>query len=208
MAKLIKTNRGFIVNKFQRYEPGLCFVLDEYIKNIEREDFSLWTEALPTLDAVAVSERINYSLTYATKIVPGDYWVSKKGTRCFKIKKRGYRNILILNEWNCPGKSEWPGLEDYAVYHKKARTNSGRTGYTYTVVPANTHVAISINRSPIYPKPSIVVLETDDGRWLWIADKAGGRYVFNTKPNNPEIEIQRRKFRTETVMNYSINIEI
>lgn len=81
---------------------------------------------------------MNISFNGETKVLIGDYFLSKKGNKCFRINENG-QDILIKISWG-GAFNESRGLCDNPPnhkYYKRKRSNNGRLGSDYLIVPIN-----------------------------------------------------------------------
>lgn len=109
---------------FKKYEPMLLIIADvPYIK-WERMDEEMKTS-------------LNINEAGLTEFLKGDFFVTKKGTKSFRIKKDG-KNILFRTDFNYTpiNTDERKRLEDNGeVLHYSRRTsNGGGLGWDYYVV--------------------------------------------------------------------------
>lgn len=137
--RCFETETCFLVHLQGKYDPRLCFVLDKY--------FQLDGNANPInpieyFGDKKVTDNMNIDFNGLARFMFGDYWVSKKGTKCFKIKNpTEAKHMLIQVDWGGAfNKSR--GLDNDAVnaipeilYYHKATSHGGGTGCDYLVVP-------------------------------------------------------------------------
>lgn len=126
-GKAIEINTGEnLINRYGRYSPAITFVVPASEENVE------WT-AMDTAET-----RINIDWDGDPRFIVGDYWVSKKGTRCFRPNKDG-KHLLIENEWggcfNPTRGNEYEAIKDVALYSKRAASNGGGLGSNYYILP-------------------------------------------------------------------------
>ena len=126
--KMMQLDNGkFLYNQVGKYATGLTFILDVPYLNwskAKKEDFNL----------------PEGNLTYLI----GDFFYSKKGTKCFRVKENG-THILIRDEWG-GAFSRYRGRtlsQENAVYYRRAHSNGGGCGYDYAVYPVGWKFTIS-----------------------------------------------------------------
>jgi hypothetical protein len=127
------TNGEVLCNRFGKYQPNLCFVLNE-------DNISLgWEDADK-----------NYNIDWDGDPVQlrGDFWVSKKGTRCFRPKEDG-QHVLIRVDWggcfNPTRGNEFNTVKDLALYAREASSNGGGSGYNFYVLPYGFRREVSLD---------------------------------------------------------------
>lgn len=119
MNKTIKlTNGEFLFRDYSKYGCKLAIISP--VEEIE------WQEASP--------EDFNLPTAYLQKMV-GEYYVSKKGTKCFHIKEDG-PHILLRDPWGGAfNKYRGGNLPQDNLYFHRASSNAGGCGSDYAVVP-------------------------------------------------------------------------
>lgn len=121
---------SFLFKCFGKYEPNLAILCqDPEIKwdFTRKSKFNLGDGGLECLT--------------------GDFFVSKKGTNCFRIKKGG-KHILIRDEWGGPDHPRTRGgilPKDNAIYYRRASSHGGGTGYDYGVYAIDWKHQLSID---------------------------------------------------------------
>ena len=125
-------NGQYLYRDFGKYKSGLVFVLrdkwtpDEFLTPSTPSYFNL-----PAGDL---------------DIVLGDFWVSKKGTPCFRPKSDG-THVLIRDAWggcfNDYRGGVLPDTDSGALYYHRASSHGGGSGYDYCVVPYGWRVTLS-----------------------------------------------------------------
>jgi hypothetical protein len=112
-------NGNFLVNLYGKYQPDLSFIhSDPEIewKGIKRQELNL--------------AEGDYSY------IRGEHFVSKKGTKCFRVKEDG-GHVLIEDNWggafnNYRGRSL---PKEESLHYKRASSNGGGSGYDYAIYP-------------------------------------------------------------------------
>ena len=142
---VFETRDCFLVKQFGKYLPNLVFVLSK--------EFSLDKDGKPVSPVkfvrdVNVTDNMNLVFNGDPKILFGDYWISRKGSRCFRPKNPlNAKHLLIKVAWG--GADETHGSrgnypEDVpagVLYFRHARSNAGGMGYDYWVVPVEYHAS-------------------------------------------------------------------
>lgn len=113
------TNGNVLMNRYGKYQPNLTFVASEPYIMWDRRDAS---EFNCNPDAGWFD------------VIFGTYFVSKKGTNCFRIEANG-KHILIKDSWGgCFNKYRGHSLpENEAIYYHRAGSNGGGCGYDYAI---------------------------------------------------------------------------
>lgn len=119
---IVLSNGNVLMNKFGKYEPNLCFI--NTIPHL------VWERNIP-----ASKFNLDRGSFDALK---GTFFVSKKGTKCFRIEANG-PHILIKEDWGgafCRDRGRnLP--ESQALYYRRATSNGGGMGCDYAVYPAD-----------------------------------------------------------------------
>lgn len=117
---LVQLDNGiFLLKEFGKYLPNLCFLSPLPRLNWEKvlhTDFNLPDGHL--------------------SVLKGDFFISKKGTKCFRVKPEG-RHLLLQDNWGGPDYPRTRGynLPEDQLYFRRASSNGGGTGFDYAVVP-------------------------------------------------------------------------
>lgn len=127
-------NGETLIRRFGKYEPGICFVLsDETVSEYWR------------------SEPLNLNLNFDAHDVswmPGEFWISRKGSSCFRPKDNG-PHILVRTNWGgCfePSRGiEYLEVKEFAIYSRKAGSNGGGSGYNYYVFSRDFRKEVSLD---------------------------------------------------------------
>ena len=142
---VFETRDCFLVKQFGKYLPNLVFVLSK--------EFSLDKDGKPVSPVRYVrdndvTDSLNLVFNGEPKILFGDYWISRKGSRCFRPKSPlAASHLLIKVAWG--GADETHGSrgnypEDVpagVLYFRHARSNAGGMGYDYWIVPVDYHAS-------------------------------------------------------------------
>lgn len=120
-GKIHLSDGGWLIKDYGKYHSGLA-ILNIYpgIPWIEK-DHSLFNLPKGKIE-----------------IIYGDFYVSKKGTNCFRIKKKEEaKHILIKDDWGGAYNS-YRGRtlpEECSLYYRRASSAGGGIGYDYAVYP-------------------------------------------------------------------------
>ena len=142
---VFETRDCFLVKQFGKYLPNLVFVLSK--------EFSLDKDGKPISPVryvrdVNITDNLNLVFNGDPKILFGDYWISRKGSRCFRPKSPlAAKHLLIKVAWG--GADETHGSrgnypEDIpagVLHFRHARSNAGGMGYDYWVIPVDYHAS-------------------------------------------------------------------
>ena len=142
---VFETRDCFLVKQFGKYLPNLVFVLSK--------EFSLDKDGKPVSPVkyvrdVDITDNLNLVFNGDSKILFGDYWISRKGSRCFRPKSPlEAKHLLVKVSWG--GADETHGSrgnypEDIpagVLYFRHARSNAGGIGYDYWVIPVDYHAS-------------------------------------------------------------------
>ena len=142
---VFETRDCFLVKQFGKYLPNLVFVLSK--------EFSLDKDSKPISPVkyvrdVDITDNLNLVFNGDPKILFGDYWISRKGSRCFRPKSPlEAKHLLVKVSWG--GADETHGSrgnypEDIpagVLYFRHARSNAGGMGYDYWVIPVDYHAS-------------------------------------------------------------------
>jgi len=142
---VFETRDCFLVKQFGKYLPNLVFVLSK--------EFSLDKDGKPVSPVkyvrdVDITDNLNLVFNGDPKILFGDYWISRKGSRCFRPESPlKAKHLLVKVSWG--GADETHGSrgnypEDIpagVLYFRHARSNAGGMGYDYWVIPVDYHAS-------------------------------------------------------------------
>jgi hypothetical protein len=123
---------SFLIKDYNKYGSGLCIL-----------------HSRPAFGYEYVScgkDDLNLSRGYFD-ILYGAYFVSKKGTKCFRVDKNGPHK-LIRDDWggafNSYRGGSLPVEGKDVLYYKRAKSNGGGMGYDYVVVPRDWKNVLSV----------------------------------------------------------------
>lgn len=123
------TNGKYLVRDYGKYSSGLAFILGQ---NVDVRD--LYKPSTPS----------EFNLSEGSlDIIPGKFWVSKKGTACFEPKDNG-PHILVRDGWGgCFNKYRGHTLPEDQLYYHRASSNGGGSGYDYCIIPKEWRFEVS-----------------------------------------------------------------
>ncbi len=136
--KVFATNSGFISNDQGKYCSGLTFVLDS---SFELDKDGKVINPLKYVEDREITDSFNLDLDGEAKILFGDFWISQKGTPCFRPKDPTQaKHLLVRVNWGgCFNRSRgnWGDTAKAcgATYFHRASSNGGGSGYDYWVLP-------------------------------------------------------------------------
>lgn len=142
---VFETRDCFLAKQFGKYLPNLVFVLPK--------EFSLDKDGKPVTPIkfvrdVNITDNLNLVFNGDAKILFGDYWISRKGSKCFRPKSPlNAKHLLIKVAWG--GADETHGsrgnypedIPSGVCYFRHARSNAGGMGYDYWVIPVEYHAS-------------------------------------------------------------------
>lgn len=124
-----------LIKRYGKYNPGICFIMSD--NNIDVE----WKE----YDDNFLNIEFDAS---SVEWIPGDFWISKKGTSCFRPSEDG-KHVLIKVHWGgCFESSrgeEYAEVKKLAVYARRAQSNGGGAGKNYYVFERDFRKEISLD---------------------------------------------------------------
>jgi hypothetical protein len=128
--KYIKLKDGkYLINDYGKYQSGLSIInnipLIEWIKK-DAKDFNLPEGNI--------------------EVVYGNFFISKKGTKCFEIKdKENAKHILISDDWGGAFNSyRGRTLPQNGLYFKRASSNGGGAGVDYAILDKDWKHSLSV----------------------------------------------------------------
>ena len=136
-AKVVELSNGeTMIRRFGKYMPNLIFLLSE--ENISVAWHRNDMEPL----------KLNIEFDGDLEWMPGDFWVSKKGSNCFRPKQNG-KDLLIKIDWGGPfiasRGTEYDSVKSKALYARRAPSNGGGEGYNFYVFPKDYVEIVNIN---------------------------------------------------------------
>lgn len=128
----VELNDGrYLMNSYGKYSPDLTF--------INTTPDARWTD-IKALDLNLPEGDLS--------VMHGNYFVSKKGTRCFEITPHG-RHILVRDSWGGAFNSyrghTLPDTDHGALYYRRASSNGGGTGNDFAVLPKDWRNKVSVD---------------------------------------------------------------
>lgn len=126
-----KLNNGkYLILDYGKYQSGLCII-----------------HSLPLIEWIKKDSK-NFNLPQGNiEVIYGDFFISKKGTKCFEIKdKKNAKHILISDEWGGAFNSyRGRTLPENGLYFKRARSNGGGAGVDYAIFDKEWKHSLSID---------------------------------------------------------------
>lgn len=130
---VVELNDGsFLIKDYDKYGSGLCILHSrpafgyEYV-SCSKDDLNLPNGSIDVLY--------------------GSFFVSKKGTKCFRVDKNGPHK-LVRDDWggafNDYRGGSLPVEGKDVLYYKRAKSNGGGMGYDYVVVPRDWKNVLSV----------------------------------------------------------------
>jgi len=122
-------NGKVIANHTGKYSSGLCFILDEeYDPFYNGYENISWESINLTRDSWAGFNQL--------RMIRGNFWTSKKGTKCFKPDFASGKHMLLEDGWS--------GSRSYTsdllkiknpLFGRCSTSNGGGAGHMYVIVP-------------------------------------------------------------------------
>ena len=141
---LVMNNGDYIVQHYGKYASGLGIIVPKNDAHIGpyRED-----QSIRLFEEVDMKDKSEFNLgSGSLDTLRGKFFVSKKGTKLFKVDQNG-PHILLRDDWggafNSYRGGKLPTMERGALYHRRASSNGGGSGYDYAVVPIEWKLEIS-----------------------------------------------------------------
>lgn len=132
------TNGDKLIRRYGKYNPGLCFLVNE------KNNLISWYDG----DYHHIDLNLEFDTSVAIEWMPGDFWVSKSGTSCFRPDENG-KHVLIKVNWGGsfdPSRgTEYEEVSKLAIYSRRAESNGGGCGYNYYVFPKDYHRELDID---------------------------------------------------------------
>ena len=120
---------NFMYNCYGKYKPDICFLLGK---------IPMMTSWKPMMPSDLNLERGDLSF------LQGDYFISRKGTNCFKLSPQG-NHLLIRDDWGGAFNKYRGGCLASLKneYYRRASSNGGGSGYDYVIIDKNTKFVVS-----------------------------------------------------------------
>ena len=127
----VKLDNGKImINDYGKYASGITFIVSPgdlpYYEYLQDKD---------------LKESLNVIWQGTPEFMYGKYWKSKKGSNCFSPCSKKYaKHLLVRLDWGgCFNNTRGYTELQNTLYYKRASSNGGGSGYTYFVIPAESH---------------------------------------------------------------------
>lgn len=131
---VILDSGDFLLKHYGKYKSGLGIIVPKNSAQVDAEK--------RYINLFSFRDRISYeALNLGGKgfidVVRGDFFVSKKGTKLFKVNPRG-KHYLLKDEWGgCFNEyrgGKLPTIDRGAVYYRRASSNGGGCGNDFAVI--------------------------------------------------------------------------
>lgn len=134
VKEMIRMDSGdYLFKDYGKYCSNLSIIISKDLVDSEG-NFEFW-KSCPSHD-------LNLDEGQFEK-VQGDFFVSKKGTKIFKIKNNG-KHLLVRDNWGgCFNNYRGGTLPENQLYFRRASSNGGGSGYDYAVIPLDWKYTIS-----------------------------------------------------------------
>lgn len=123
------SNGEYLITRYGKYQPGIVFLINE--DNIDMD----WER-----DMSKLKNPLNIRFNGHPEFMYGDFWISRKGSTCFRPNPSG-EHILIRNSWggcfDSTRGTEYEEISEDALYCRRARSNGGGCGNNYYVFRAD-----------------------------------------------------------------------
>ena len=132
---VILDSGDFYIKDYGKYKSGLGLIISKNDKHY----VCCPIQGIIKLYNYSVMKKADLNLgNGSVEYMVGDYFVSKKGTKIFKVKDGG-KHLLLRDHWggcfNDYRGGKLPKEDDGALYYRRASSNGGGAGYDYAVVP-------------------------------------------------------------------------
>lgn len=132
-----ETENCFLVHDYGKYKPNVTFVLSK--------DFHLNKDRKPidplsyTTDS-KITDNMNIPFDGDADFIFGDFWINKKGNKCFKPEDPlKSKHLLIRVSWGGSYSYTWGNYRGEkikgVIYFHRASSNAVGSGYDYYIVP-------------------------------------------------------------------------
>ena len=131
------------VKLYGKYTPNLLFIIGQGDSHIEKKN----DEEIYVKNWWDSKDYREFNLPQGDLCgIVGTFFTSKKGTKIFRIEENG-PHILLRDDWggcfNDYRGGTLPDESQGALYHRRASSNGGGSGYDYAVVPKDWRLSIS-----------------------------------------------------------------
>lgn len=130
---VILDSGDFLLKHYGKYKSGLGIIVPKTSAQVDAEKryIKLFRDRISY-------EELNLGGRGQLDAVRGDFFVSKKGTKLFKVNPRG-KHYLLKDEWGgCFNEyrgGKLPTTDRGAVYYRCASSNGGGCGNDYAIIP-------------------------------------------------------------------------
>jgi hypothetical protein len=132
---VILDSGDFLLKHYGKYKSGLGIIVPKNSAQVDAE--KRYIKLFRAEDRISYDD-LNLGGKGQLDVVRGDYFVSKKGTKLFKLNPMG-KHYLLKDEWggafnNYRG-GKLPTTDRGAVYYRCASSNGGGCGNDFSVIP-------------------------------------------------------------------------
>ena len=139
------TSGDYLIQHYGKYASNLGIIVpksDSHIGPYGQDD-----QSIRLFQEADMKDKAEFNLGEGVlDTLRGKFFVSKKGTKLFKVDPNG-PHILLRDDWggafNSYRGGKLPTMERGALYHRRASSNGGGSGYDYAVVPIEWKLEIS-----------------------------------------------------------------
>lgn len=125
----------FLLKHYGKYNSGLGIIVPKKSAQVDAE--KRYIKLFRAENRISYEE-LNLGGRGQLDAVRGDFFVSKKGTKLFKVNPRG-KHYLLKDEWggsfNDYRGGKLPTTDRGAVYYRCASSNGGGCGNDYAIIP-------------------------------------------------------------------------
>lgn len=136
---LLDDGRTRLEKRFGKYEPNLVFLYQEGYEWVKADG--------DALNIANLHQHLGAMAGSITYVLYGDFFKSKKGTDCFRIKDKDSAKHILLKEDYTGCRRFKSAILDLPeiIYSRQASSNGGGAGNNYIVLP-NKPVEYSIDK--------------------------------------------------------------
>lgn len=124
-----------LIKRYGKYNPGICFIMSDNNIDVDWKEYD--------------SNFLNIEFdAFSVEWMPGDFWISKKGTSCFRPGEDGKHVLLKVHWGGCFESSrgeEYAEVKKLAIYSRRAQSNGGGAGKNYYVFERDFRKEISLD---------------------------------------------------------------
>ena len=141
---VLLTNGNYLLKHYGKYNSGLGIIVPKDDNHIGPYGDDKCIRIFQSPDRL---DKVGFNLGSGTlDSIRGEFFVSKKGTKLFRVDPNG-PHFLLRDDWGGPFNkyrgNKLPNLDGGALYYKRASSNGGGSGYDYAVLPIEWRLEIS-----------------------------------------------------------------